>query len=66
MELLEQYNKLVDDAKYEIEGLHRMLDSKKLDISKLMRENNKFLAASGEKYSWGKYEELLANERVAN
>ena len=52
MELLEQYNKLVDDAKYEIDGLHRMLDSKKLDISKLMRENNKFLVNSGGKKSW--------------
>ena len=34
-ELLEQYNKLVDDSQVEIDGLHRMLDSKRLDISKL-------------------------------
>ena len=43
LELIEQYNKLVDDAQYEINGLHRMLDSKKLDINKLRKENNRFL-----------------------
>lgn len=43
IELVEQYNKLVDDANFEIDGLHRMLRNKKLDISKLSKENNKFL-----------------------
>ena len=65
-ELIEQYNRLIDDTQNEINALHNMLSSKKLDKSKLLKENNKFLAASGEKYSWGKYEELLANERVAS
>lgn len=35
LELVEQYNRLVDDARYEIDGLHKMLDSKKLDKAKL-------------------------------
>ena len=43
-----------------------MLESKKVDKMKLLKENNKFLAASGEKYSWHTYESMLANERVAN
>jgi len=29
-----------------------MIDTKKLDIAKLVKENNKFLAASGSKRSW--------------
>ena len=66
IELVQQYNKLVDDAQYEINGLHRMLDSKKLDISKLTKENNKFLSNAGGKLSWKQYESLLANERVTN
>ena len=64
-ELIEQYNRLIDDTQNEINALHNMLNSKKLDKAKLLKENNKFLAASGEKYSWHKYEQLLANERVA-
>ena len=43
-ELIEQYNKLVDDAQYEINGLHTMLNSKNLDQTKLQRENNRFLS----------------------
>ena len=65
-ELVDQYNKLIDDAQYEINGLHRMLDSKKLDISKLVRENNRFLTGAGSKTSWKAYEQLLANERTTN
>ena len=44
LELIEQYNKLVDDAQYEINGLHTMLNSKNLDQTKLQRENNRFLS----------------------
>ena len=51
-EMVEQYNRIVDDSQYEINGLHRMLDSKKLDISKLVRENTKFLTGAGDKTSW--------------
>ena len=43
-----------------------MLETKKLDIAKLKRENNKFLANSGGKTSWRQYESLLATERVMN
>lgn len=55
-ELVDQYNKLVDDSQYEINGLHRMLDSKILDMQKLIKENNKFLAGAGHKTSWRAYE----------
>ena len=65
-ELQDQYNKLVDDAQYEINSLHQMIDSKKLDIAKLIKENNKFLCSAGEKYSWKQYEKTLAVERVMN
>ena len=41
--MLDQYDKIVDDAKYEIDGLQKMLESKKLDVAKLVKENNKFL-----------------------
>ena len=43
-----------------------MLDTKKLDIAKLIKENNKFLAQSGSKRSWQQYEKTLAVERVVN
>ena len=66
MELLDQYNKLVDDAQYEINSCHGMLDTKKLDIAKIIQENNKFLAQSGSKRSWQQYESTLAVERVVN
>ena len=65
-ELQQQYNKLVDDAQYEVNNLHQMIDSKKLDIAKLMNENNKYLAAAGAKRSWKQYEKTLAVERVMN
>ena len=65
-ELIDQYNKLIDDAQYEINGCHRMLDSKKLDMQKLIRENNRFLEGAGLKTSWKAYEQLLANERTKN
>ena len=65
-ELVDQYSKLVDDSQYEINGLHRMLDTKKLDISQLKKETNKFLGGAGDKTSWQAYESLLANERTAN
>ena len=51
-ELVVQYDRLVDESQYEIDGLHRMLYSKKLDISKLVRENNKFLTRAGDKSSF--------------
>ena len=51
-EMLEQYNKLVDDANLEIYETHRMLDAKQLDIAKLASENNKFLLAAADKQSW--------------
>ena len=56
----------MDDAQFEINSLHQMIDSKKLDIAKLVKENNKFLAASGSKKSWQQYEQSLAVERVVN
>lgn len=65
-DLFNQYNKLVDDAQYEVNNAHQMADSKKLDIAKLMIENNKFLATAGEKRSWKQYEKTLAIERVMN
>ena len=43
-----------------------MLASKKLDIAKLVKENNKFLAGAGSKSSWIAYEQRLANERITN
>ena len=43
-----------------------MLNSKKLDIAKLVKENNRFLAKANEKRSWRAYEKSLANERVTN
>ena len=65
-QLVEQYNKLVDDSQYEINGVHRMIDSKKLDTSMLNRETNKFLLGAGDKTSWNTYERCLANERTTN
>ena len=66
LELVDQYNKLVDDSQYEINGLHRMMDTKKLDISQLGKETVKFLKGAGDKTSWNAYECLLANERTTN
>ena len=64
LDLINQYTRLVEDSQTEINGLHGMMSSKKLDKSKLLVDNNKFLAQYANKYSWGKYEEQLANERV--
>ena len=66
IELLEQYNKFVDDSQYEINGLHTMLEAKDMDVSKLKKENTKFLANAGGKVSWQAYEGCLANERETN
>ena len=64
LNLIDQYTKLVDDSQTDINRLHNTMNSKKLDKSKLLSDNNKFLAQFANKYSWGKYEELLANERI--
>ncbi len=66
LDLIESYNKMGDDAQYEIDEQHKMLASKKLDIAKLVKENNKFLAGAGSKSSWKAYEQRLANERITN
>ena len=63
-DLIEQYTRIVDDSQTEIDALITMFESKKLDKSKLHRENNKFLAQIGGKTSWQQYECMLANERV--
>ena len=52
MELIQQYVKIVDDSQMEIDNLHRMLDSKRLDMTKLQQENNRSLALFGSKKSW--------------
>ena len=43
-----------------------MLDSKKLDMAKLVAENKRFLTNAAEKASWKAYEGQLANERTKN
>ena len=64
--LIGNYNRLVEDAREEINSLHSIFDSKKLDCAKLTRENSKFLGENGSKRSWMKYEKLLGIERVVN
>ena len=41
--LTKQLSNLVEDSRTEIEGLHRMLENKNLDISKLSKENEKYI-----------------------
>ena len=43
-----------------------MLNTKKLDITQLVKGNNKFLEGAGGKLSWQSYENCLANERETN
>ena len=65
-DILSQYNHIVGNSQGEIDSLHRMLSTKKLDKMKLEQENNKYLAINGKKHSWQCYEGRLANERVMN
>ena len=57
---------VIEKANEDNELIQRMLETKELDISKLKKENEKFLSNNSEKESWMKYEELLGKERVIN
>ena len=52
LDIIGQYVKIVEDSQKEIDTIHRMVDSKKLDKTKLIQENNKSLVIFGNKKSW--------------
>ena len=66
LDIIGQYVKIVEDSQKEIDGIHRMIESKKLDKTKLVQENNKSLVIFGNKKSLQQYETCLANERIIN
>ena len=56
----------MEESRNEIDGLHRILESKQLDIAKLSSENDKFMQLNGGNRMWKEYELLLARERIVN
>ena len=63
-ELIEQYNQVVDLAQFEINEIHSMIGSQKLDLVNIEKENTRFLSQYKGRLAWDEYELQLAIERV--